>query len=88
MNEYKITAANPILSASVIIPQGTEVLRIEVGGRIFWNGREVVGDEMFREAMMDLNKTLKSTDRFNEGFARATASTSFFIPDGMRTTWP
>ena len=38
---------------------GREVIRIQPDGRIFWCGREVVGDEMFKAAMIDLLAVLK-----------------------------
>jgi hypothetical protein len=34
------------------------VLVISAGGKVTWNGREVVGDEEFKQAMMDLNVKL------------------------------
>lgn len=38
----------------------SEVLRLEEGGHIFWNGQEVIGDDEFKVAMVDLLKVLKS----------------------------
>ena len=38
---------------------GTEpVLVVGADGKVTWNGREVVGDEEFKQAMMDLNAKL------------------------------
>ncbi len=54
-----ITASKPIGSAFYAQLGGTEVLRIEYDGRIFWRGREVETDTEFRAAMIDLQKSLK-----------------------------
>ena len=58
MNEYQLTAASPPSNTS-IGASGREVIRIQPDGRIFWCGREVVGDEMFKAAMIDLLAVLK-----------------------------
>jgi hypothetical protein len=58
MNEYQVTAAN-IPPSTSIGASGREVIRIQPDGRIFWSGREVVGDEMFKAAMVDLLAVLK-----------------------------
>ena len=43
---------------------GTEpVLVIGAGGKVTWNGREVVGDEEFKQAMMDLNVKLQGINK-------------------------
>ena len=56
MNEF--TAAN-IPTSTSIGASGREVIRIQPDGSIFWCGREVVGDEMFKAAMIDLLAVLK-----------------------------
>lgn len=33
-----------------------EILRLTPDGKIFWCGREVVGDEMFKQAIIDLHR--------------------------------
>ena len=43
---------------------GTEpFLVIGAGGKVTWNGREVVGDEEFKQAMMDLNVKLQGINK-------------------------
>lgn len=43
---------------------GTDpVLVISAGGKVTWNGREVVGDEEFKKAMMDLNVKLQGINK-------------------------
>lgn len=37
---------------------GSETLRVESDGRIYWNGRLVEGDDAFKAAMIDLRETL------------------------------
>ena len=41
-----------------ITPNGEEVIRIDHRGRLFWHKREVVTDDDFRAAMLDLVKHL------------------------------
>lgn len=37
-----------------------EVLRIDLAGRIWWNGREVESDDDFRAAMLDVCHVLRA----------------------------
>jgi hypothetical protein len=59
MNEYQTTSDKQITSSYMIGASGREVIRIQPDGSIFWNQREVVGDEMFRAAMVDLLAVLR-----------------------------
>lgn len=52
MNDQLTFHVNPI-------EQPKEVLRIEAGGDVIWRGRKVEGDDEFREAMMDLAKSMR-----------------------------
>ena len=54
---HVVAAVRPdLLTASA---NSREIVRIDRDGRIFWNGREVVTDEQFRGAMLDLANALK-----------------------------
>ena len=53
-------AAPPMAATSFLFqPDSREVLKITADGKIFWNGREVEGDDEFRAAMVDLRNQLR-----------------------------
>jgi len=43
-----------------------ELVRIASDGRVFWNGREVITDDEFRTAMLELGRVLRENQRWTE----------------------
>ena len=50
-------------AALSILSEGREIIRIAADGTIYWLGREVVTDEYFKAAMLDLAANLKGMTR-------------------------
>ena len=53
-----LTVSNELSKWALTAGAPKEVLRIQMGGRIFWNGREVESDDEFRRAMLDVRDYL------------------------------
>lgn len=43
----------------IVQPKHDEVLRFEAHGDVYWRGRKIEGDDEFREAMVDLAKSMR-----------------------------
>ena len=56
---YAVGIGASHVQPNITFRMGTsEVMRIEVDGRIFWKGREVESDDDFRAAMIDVRHAL------------------------------
>lgn len=40
---------------------GKVIVEIKSDGKVFWNDKEIIGDDTFKEAMMEVHNILSST---------------------------
>ena len=60
-----VTINNPEKYDILTCSNGTEeIVRIASDGRVFWNGREVITDDEFRTAMLELGRVLRENQRW------------------------